>query len=286
MNILVTGANGQLGSEIRALTERISEHNFVFVSSAECDIRNQNAIEECVTKYEIKGIINCAAYTAVDLAEDEPDQAFAINSSAVGNLVAIAEKFQLRLIHISTDYVFDGNFSDPIQVDEKKNPLGVYGKSKSDGEDKILASSSDSIVIRTSWVYSSFGKNFVKTMLRLMSERHEISVVGDQVGSPTYAKDLAQACIDIITRQDKISANSRIYHFSNSGIVSWYDFALAIAEIASKSVRVHKIRTEDYPTKAIRPAYSALDTASISSDFGIRVRDWKSALEECINKLV
>lgn len=286
MNILVTGANGQLGSEIRTLAEHIREHNFVFVSSAECDIRNQNAIEECVTKYEIKGIINCAAYTAVDLAEDEPDQAFAINSSAVGNLVAIAEKFQLRLIHISTDYVFDGNFSDPIQVDEKKNPLGVYGKSKSDGEDKILASSSDSIVIRTSWVYSSFGKNFVKTMLRLMSERHEISVVGDQVGSPTYAKDLAQACIDIITNQEKISANSRIYHFSNSGIVSWYDFALAIAEIASKSVSVHKIRTEDYPTKAIRPAYSALDTASISSDFGIRVRDWKSALEECINKLV
>lgn len=285
MNILVTGANGQLGSEIRGLAEHIREHNFVFVSSAECDICNQIEIEKHVTKNEINGIINCAAYTAVDLAEDEPDQAFAINSRAVGNLVAIVEKFQLRLIHISTDYVFDGNFSSPIQVDEKKNPLGVYGKSKSDGEEKIIASTSDSIVIRTSWVYSNFGKNFVKTMLRLMSERDEISVVGDQVGSPTYAKDLAQACIEIITQQDKISAKSRIYHFSNSGIISWYEFAMGIAEVASKSVRVRKIRTEDYPTKAIRPAYSALNTEIISRDFGIQVRDWKSALNDCLGTI-
>lgn len=285
MNILVTGAKGQLGREIQVLTELYSEHHFVFVSSAECDIRDLSAIENQIEINSIDAIINCAAYTAVDLAEDNPKEAFDVNALAVKNLATLAEKHDLRLIHISTDYVFDGKFTSPIHEDEKKNPLGVYGKSKAEGEDFILNSTSDSIIIRTSWVYSAFGKNFVKTMLRLMTERDEISVVGDQLGSPTYAKDLAEACIQIISQKEPISSRSRIYHFSNSGIISWYEFAQAIAEISSFPVTIHMINTEDYPTRAVRPLYSALSTEGIQRDFGIQIRDWRLALEACLEEI-
>jgi len=285
MNILVTGAKGQLGSEIRALSELHSEHHFVFVSSEECDIRDSGAIKNQIEVNSIDAIINCAAYTAVDLAEDNPKEAFDVNALAVRNLATLAEKYDLRLVHISTDYVFDGKFTSPIHADEKKNPLGVYGNSKAEGEDYILDSTSDSIIIRTSWVYSAFGKNFVKTMLRLMTERDEISVVGDQLGSPTYANDLAHACIQIITQKKPISSRSRIYHFSNSGIISWYEFAQAIAEISSSPVTIHKVKTEDYPTRAVRPSYSALSTDGIQRDFGIQIRDWRSALDTCLERI-
>ncbi len=286
MNILVTGSYGQLGSEIRDLAPDYELHQFVFVDSKECDITQKAEIEKWISVNEINGIINCAAYTAVDLAEDEAAKAKAINTEGVRNLVEVAEEHALRLIHISTDYVFDGTARLPIEVDAKINPIGVYGKTKAEGEKYIFQTPADAIVIRTSWVYSSFGKNFVKTILRLIDERPEIGVVSDQFGSPTYARDLASVCIRIMTQPDPVSSKGRTYHYCNEGVISWHQFAEEIVKLSGKeNYPVNAITTADFPTKAKRPVYSALSTTRIKDDFNISIRNWKEALKECLIKI-
>lgn len=286
MNILVTGSYGQLGSEIRELAPSYSNHQFVFVDSKECDITQKSEIEKWIEINEINGIINCAAYTAVDLAEDEASKAKAVNADAVRNLVEIAEEHELRLIHVSTDYVFDGTARLPIEVDATINPIGVYGKTKAEGEKYVLQSLGDAIVIRTSWVFSSYGKNFVKTILRLINEKPEIGVVADQFGSPTYAHDLASACIKIMTQSEPIRSKGSIYHYCNEGAINWYQFAKEIATLSGKKdYPINAITTDDFPTKAKRPVYSVLSTDRIKADFGLTIRNWKEALKECISKI-
>ncbi|TNE75359.1 MAG: dTDP-4-dehydrorhamnose reductase [Bacteroidetes bacterium] len=286
MNILVTGSYGQLGSEIRDLADKFIEHQFVFVDSKECDITNKELIKEWVSTNEIDAIINCAAYTAVDLAEDEPKKARLVNVDGVRNLVEVSEEFDLKLIHISTDYVFDGSARIPISEEAMVNPIGVYGKTKAEGEKFVIMTPADAIVIRTSWVYSSYGKNFVKTILRLMEEKPELNIVSDQFGSPTYARDLAHACVKIILKGSRISEKGRVYHYCNEGVINWYQFAKAIAELSGNvDFPIHAITTDQFPTKAKRPVYSALSNEKIRTDFDISIRDWKEALTECLKRI-
>ncbi|MRT94276.1 dTDP-4-dehydrorhamnose reductase [Ancylomarina sp. 16SWW S1-10-2] len=285
MKILVTGANGQLGSEIKGLAELYSNLEFVFAGRSELDICNKANVFEFVSKNQIDGIINCAAYTAVDKAETHYKAAELVNATAVGNLVSVAEEQNLKLIHISTDCVFDGNGHIPYVEDFEVSPIGVYGKTKRFGEEYVLNSESESIIIRTSWLYSIFGHNFMKTMLLLGNQRDEIGVVFDQVGTPTYARDLAQTCLGILSRKEKINGKGKLYHYSNEGAVSWYDFSKAIMEMGKVDCRVNPIETKDYPTLARRPAYSVMDKSKIKDDFGIEIPYWRDSLKECILRL-
>lgn len=283
MNILVTGKNGQLGSELQDLAVA-SEHNFIFADSSECNIHDLESIEANVTVNNIDAIINCAAYTAVDNAEDDEMGALQTNLFGVSNIDKVAVKHNLSYIHISTDYVFDGTKTSPYEPADPTSPIGIYGTSKYLGEQVIVNSKAQAIVIRTSWLYSSHGNNFVKTMLRLGKEKESLNVVGDQIGSPTYAHDLAQACIKIIHRGEFGSAQ-RIYHYANSGSISWFDFASKIMEEKNLNCKVSSITTEEYPTKAKRPAYSVLSTNDIERDFAVAVPEWKQSLTDCLNKL-
>lgn len=286
MNILVTGAYGQLGSELRELALDVKDHGFIFVDSKECDITDKEVIKTWILQNQVNAIINCAAYTAVDLAEDHEKKARAINVQGVRNLVELAEENDLRLIHISTDYVFDGTYRLPISEEAVVNPIGVYGRTKAEGEKFVIQSPADAIVIRTSWVFSSYGKNFLKTILRLLSEKNEISVVADQFGSPTYAHDLANLCFRIITQKDPIASKGKVYHYCNEGITNWHQFATEIAQLSGKTeVTINAITTDQFPTKAKRPAYSVLCTEKIRNDFNITIRNWKEALNDCIKKL-
>lgn len=286
MKILVTGANGQLGSEINGLADLYSNLDFVFSDLPDLDICNQEMLAQFVSKHQIDGIINCAAYTAVDKAEEDFKTAQLVNATAVGNLVSVAEEKNLKLIHISTDYVFDGTAHFPYLENCEVSPIGVYGKTKREGEEYVLNSDSESIVIRTSWLYSSFGNNFVKTMLRLGQERDELGVIFDQVGTPTYAKDLARTCLEVFSKEEKIDQKGKVYHFSNEGVASWYDFSKAIMEIGQVDCKVNPIETKDYPTPAQRPHYSVLNKSKIKSDFGIEIPYWRDSLKECIEKLM
>lgn len=282
MNILITGANGQLGSEFNAIQSEYY-YNFIFSSSSDCDITDINSIESKVIDYSIDVIINCAAYTAVDNAEKESERAFNVNDNGVNNLVKCCEKHQITLIHISTDYVFDGESNIPYGVNDKINPTGVYGASKSKGEKHIIFSNSNSVIIRTSWVFSSFGNNFVKTMIRLGNERRELNVVSDQTGCPTYARDLARACLVMLNSKVRIDSKGKIYHYSNSGITNWATFAREIMSYGQIDCKIHDISTSEYPTIAKRPKYSVLDCSKIQQDFGIEIRSWHDALHECID---
>lgn len=285
--ILVTGANGQLGMELRDLASNQSSFSFVFLSREELPIENDEAIKSVFEKYRPQYLINCAAYTAVDKAESEKEQAFLINSAAVGILARNCKEFDTQLIHISTDYVFNGKANAPYHEDSPTDPVNMYGASKLDGENQALTNDPAVIIIRTSWVYSSYGKNFVKTMLRLMNEKKEISVVNDQFGSPTYAADLAEGIIGIIKKihADSSSGNyAGIYHYSNDGLISWYDLALAIKELSGSNCIVHPIPTSSYPTPAKRPLYSALDKTKVQDIFKIELKDWKQSLAACIKK--
>ncbi|BAX78623.1 dTDP-4-dehydrorhamnose reductase [Labilibaculum antarcticum] len=286
MRILICGANGQLGSEINELSASFSNLEFVFSDLPELDICNREMLARFVSENQIKGIINCAAYTAVDKAEEDSKTAELVNATAVGNLVAIAEAQNLKLIHISTDYVFDGTAHFPYSEDCEVSPIGVYGKTKRKGEEFVLTSSSESIVIRTSWLYSSFGNNFVKTMLRLGAERAELGVIFDQVGTPTYARDLANVCLEIFSKEDKMDQKGKVYHFSNEGVASWFDFSKAIMEMGNVDCIVNPIETKDYPTPAQRPHYSVLNKAKIKAVFGIEVPYWRDSLKICIEKLM
>lgn len=281
-NILVTGANGQLGSELRKTGFSALDEVF-YTDVAELDITDYAAVEKFVKDKEIDTIINCAAYTAVDKAEEEPQLAAKINTEAVANLARAAAKEGCLLIHISTDYVFDGTGTKPYSEKDKPCPVSVYGKTKLAGEEAILKSHCFHIIIRTAWLYSSFGNNFVKTILRLASERPEINVVSDQVGSPTYAGDLAAAIVAIMDNEERIE-HEGIYHYSNEGVCSWYDFAAEIVRLSGKECRVKPVTTAEYPTKTQRPAYSVLDKSKIKKTFGIEIPAWKDALAKMMNE--
>ncbi len=272
---LVVGANGQLGNELRLLLQDKAE----YVDRDELDITDGNAVAEYVTSDKYEAVINCAAYTAVDKAEDEPELAEKINVIGPKNLA----KTGVPLVHVSTDYVFDGQNCVPYKESDKTAPRSVYGVTKLAGEQAVIDNAATAVVIRTAWLYSEFGNNFVKTMQRLGAERESLNVVFDQVGTPTYAKDLAQAIVEILP-QLKIGTKE-IYHFSNEGVCSWYDFAVSIMQKSELSCKVFPIESSQYPTKAARPSYSVLNKGKIKSDFGIKIRHWEEALQECINNL-
>jgi dTDP-4-dehydrorhamnose reductase len=281
-HIIVTGANGQVGKELRDLACNTPDTDFTFLSKEDLPIENFELVRTFFSIRKPDVVINCAAYTAVDAAEQAKDLAYLINGEAVGILAAVCHELNARFIHISTDYVFDGTATTPYRETDFTSPVNTYGASKLDGEEQAFRVNPDAIVVRTSWVYSSYGKNFVKTMIRLMNERQEISVVDDQVGSPTYAADLAVALYTIA-----ISANAPggIYHYTNTGVISWYQFAVAIASLIETNCIVHPIPSSAYPTPAKRPAYSVLDTDRISQTFGIQTQPWQKSLEDCLKKI-
>lgn len=284
MRILVTGKNGQLGWELQQLADQYPSHSFLFTDSKEGDITDINRITNLVQENEVECIINCAAYTAVDKAEENIDAAYTVNHLGVQNLVDVSEKLNVKLVHISTDYVFDGSNSIPYHPSDPVSPLGVYGNSKRKGEESILKSSISAVIIRTSWVYSSHGNNFVKTMLRLGKDREELNVVADQKGAPTYARDLAAACLDATSKLHDITA-PEIHHYSNQGEISWFDFASEIMRSASLNCAVNPITTEEYPTPAARPKYSVLNTQSFEERFGTTMKPWQDSLSDCLSEL-
>jgi dTDP-4-dehydrorhamnose reductase len=278
-NILVTGASGQLGMEFRALEKSFPGYRFLFAGRDELSITDFASVKEYFSNHVLHFCINCAAYTAVDKAETEKDIAIAINAKAVGNLATICKEFGTVFFHFSTDYVFDGLAHKPYKVTDATNPVNFYGQTKLLGEQAALQNNPGSIIIRTSWVYSAFGKNFVKTMQRLMKEKESIGVVADQYGGPTYAADLAAAVMQIIAGGKFIPG---IFHFSNRGIISWFEFAVAIKELSQSNCLVNPITTNEYRTPAARPRYSALDSTKIGEQYEIKMRDWREALKECL----
>ena len=287
MKVLITGSNGQLGSEIRELAANYSKLDLVFKDLPGLDICNFNLLQSFITENNINAVINCAAYTAVDKAEEDAEIAERVNSMGVSNLVNALEKVNGKLIHISTDYVFDGDHFSPYKESDPVNPIGVYGETKRAGELAVINSDIDSIVIRTSWLYSSYGNNFVKTMLRLGNEKENLGVIFDQVGTPTYARDLAKTCLEILTGANsvKISKDGNLYHYSNEGVASWYDFAISIMELGGENCKVKPIQTKDYPTLAKRPQYSVLNKFKIKTDFKIEIPYWRDSLKDCLEKI-
>lgn len=284
MNVLITGANGQLGSEIREVSVSNKNYNFLFEDSKSLDITNYDLVEDYIIKNKISTVINCAAYTAVDKAESDAEKANEVNAIGIKNLTEALGKVKGRIIHISTDYVFNGENFTPYIESQKVNPIGVYGKTKRAGEEFVLNSEVEGVIIRTSWVYSSFGNNFVKTMLRLGEERDELGVIFDQIGSPTYARDLAKLCVDLL-QEDKLDFSSKVYHYSNEGVASWYDFAKAIMFFGKLDCKVNPIETKDYPTPAKRPSYSVLNKNNIKKDFKITIPYWRDSLRDCIKEI-
>ena len=281
-NILVTGANGQLGMEFRALEKKFPGCQFLFVGKSKLSIENVFSVKEYFNNHVIDFCINCAAYTAVDKAEAEKDVATAINVTAVGNLAAVCKEFNTVFFHFSTDYVFNGRATEPYKETDSTDPVNYYGQTKLQGELAALQNNKNAIIIRTSWVYSSFGKNFVKTMLRLMSEKDQIGVVADQFGCPTHAGDLAAAVMQIIEGEKIIPG---IYHYCNEGIISWYDFAMAIKEFSHIACRINAIETTAYPTPAARPHYSALNITKIKNTYSLQAMPWRKSLERCIAQM-
>ena len=281
--ILVTGANGQLGSEIKELAPNYPHFEFVFTDIADFPLDNEQEIKSNFNTIQPDIVINCAAYTAVDKAENDPIVADAINHLAVATLATLCHDSGTKLIHISTDYVFDGTSPVAYTETDQPNPKSVYGLTKLAGEIACSKNCPESIIIRTAWVYSEFGNNFVKTMLRLMTERDELNVVNDQIGSPTYAADLAQAIVTIL---DSNKWEPGIYHYSNEGAISWFDFAEAIKEIAHKTCVINGIPASNYPTPAERPAYSLLDKSKIQIVYGIEPIDHKVSLGIMMDRLV
>jgi dTDP-4-dehydrorhamnose reductase len=286
-NILVTGANGQLGSELKAISEHYDEYNFIFVTKEKLPIDNYEFVEAFFKNNAIDFCINCAAYTAVDKAESDAEKAFAVNASGASNLALACAFHKIQFVHVSTDYVFDGTATTPINETDATSPIGVYGESKLKGENLVLQIDPSAIIIRTSWVYSSFGNNFVKTMLRLMQEKESINVVADQMGKPTYARDLAVAIVEIIEQiNEKQITDNTIFNFSNNGnAISWFDFATAIKEKINSPCVVNPIPTSAYPTPAKRPAYSVLNTSKIEDTFSINIPNWESSLDNCLKIL-
>ena len=289
--ILVTGANGQLGMELQQLAPGNPGFDFVFTTREQLPLDDLNAINRFISEHKPQYCINCAAYTAVDKAESEKELAYRVNAEAPGEMAAACKKNNIQFIHVSTDYVFNGNGTAPYKEDEQTDPVNLYGASKLEGEKLVMKNDPNAIIIRTAWVYSEFGKNFVKTMLRLMADKEQISVVSDQYGTPTYAADLAEAIMKIIstfenpTSHSPLTTHNGIYHFSNEGQITWYDFAVAIKDIIGSSCKVNPITTPQYPTPAKRPAYSVLDKTRIRDTFNIPIKDWKASLTVCLDKI-
>ena len=286
-NILVTGSRGQLGSELQYIVEKqlvdTTDMNFFFMDKASLDVTNHKLVRKFAVSNDINIIINCAAYTAVDKAEENLELADELNREAVKQLAKIAQDYDMGLIHISTDYVYDGTSYRPYTEDDPSNPQGIYSKTKLAGEHEIKQiNPRNTIIIRTSWVYSSFGNNFVKTMLKLCKERDELDLISDQVGTPTYARDLAKAILHIIKYPKKQLNNIEIYHFSNEGGCSWYDFAKTIFELSNIECKVNPIDTEEYPTPAKRPYYSLLSKSKIKNDYNMTIPYWRDSLKECL----
>ncbi|WP_164469164.1 dTDP-4-dehydrorhamnose reductase [Aliarcobacter cryaerophilus] len=282
-NILVTGSMGQLGSEIKELASKYS-YNFFFTDRNNIDITNKDNIKEYCQTNSINVIINCAAYTAVDKAESDIENADLVNRKAVKKLSIVAKELNIKLIHISTDYVFDGKNFKPYVEEYQTNPQSVYGKTKLDGENEMInINPLHSIIIRTSWVYSYYGNNFVKTMLRLGKEKEELGVIFDQVGTPTYAKDLAIAILDIIPQIE--NSKVEIYNYSNEGVLSWYDFAKEIMKMAKLNCKINPIETYQYQTPAKRPHFSLLNKSKIKSKFNLEIPYWKDGLDDCLKRL-
>jgi|TARA_B110000259_G_scaffold62308_1_gene73759 dTDP-4-dehydrorhamnose reductase len=283
-NILITGGKGQLGSELRDLAPNYQDYNFLFTDVKDLNITNHNAVATFIESNNINVIINCAAYTAVDKAESEPELADAINHLAVANFAQIAKDKNIKLIHISTDYVFDGANHKPYVETDTPNPQSVYGQTKLDGEVAMQQiKPANSIIIRTSWVYSKFGNNFVNTMLRLSETRDEISVVADQIGSPTNAADLAKVILTVLPQIKNETVE--LFHYSNEGFCSWYDLANAIFEIEELSIKTKPIESSQYPTPAKRPFYSVLNKSLTKATYGIEIPYWKDSLNKVILKL-
>ncbi len=286
INILVTGANGQLGSEINKISGRFPEMTFCFTDLAELDITNAAKVAQLMNTFKPDYLINCAAYTAVDKAETDLETATLLNATAVGILAEQSAKIACKMIHISTDYVFDGNGPRPYGEDHPVDPQSAYGRTKLEGEVLCRKFNPDSLIIRTSWLYSAFGNNFVKTMIRLGNERAELGVIADQIGSPTNAADLASAILTIISsaQQGKKPFIPGIYHYSNEGVASWYDFTKAIFEIAEINCLVKPIATEDYPSPVKRPAYSVMNKSKIKLIFELQIPHWRDSLTEYFQK--
>ncbi|TQV64333.1 MAG: dTDP-4-dehydrorhamnose reductase [Sulfurovum sp.] len=283
LNILVTGANGQLGSEVRELSVNYP-YSFFFTDKDELDITDFNALKSFVDEKCINAIINCAAYTAVDKAQREKESANVINHLATKYLAQIAKEKEIKLVHISTDYVFDGKNYRPYLESDSVNPQSVYGQTKLDGEKVMMdINPKNSLIIRTSWVYSSYGTNFVKTMIRLGKEKESLGVIYDQVGTPTYAQDLARAILEILPQIN--NEEVQIYNYSNEGVLSWYDFAKEIMKMAKLLCKINPIETKEYPTPASRPHYSLLNKSKIKKAFNLEIPYWKESLRVCLEKM-
>ncbi len=285
LNILVTGCNGQLGKEICKLSPVYSDYHYFFTDIDELDITNYETLENFFSHTKIDCIINCAAYTAVDRAETDIKAASLLNTLAVKYLSIFSEKYNSLLIHISTDYVFDGKNYKPYIENDKTNPISVYGKTKRESENQIISCAKKAVIIRTSWLYSSYGSNFVKSIIKYAKEREKLNIVFDQIGTPTYARDLAKTIFDIITQINHKKNTVEIYHYSNQGVISWYDFAKAIIEISNINCIVNPIETKDYPTPAPRPYYSVLNKNKIKKYYNINIPYWKDSLKKCIKKI-
>ncbi len=285
MNVLVTGANGQLGNEMRLVAQN-SADNYIFTDVAELDITNAEAVSKCVEENQIKAIVNCAAYTNVDKAEDDREFAELLNATAVRNLAEAMKRNDGVLVHVSTDYVFGGAQNNtPCTEEQKANPTGVYGETKLHGEQAIVETGCHHVIIRTAWLYSEFGKNFVKTMLELTATKPQLKVVFDQTGTPTYAYDLALAIFDIVEHR-KYEGNDGIYHYSNEGVCSWFDFTKMIAEYAGNTAcDIQPCHSNEFPSKVVRPSYSVLDKSKIKATFALSVPYWTESLKKCIENL-
>lgn len=284
LNILITGANGQLGSALRRLGD-VSPHNYIPTDVTELDIADAGAVLRTVKENRIDVIVNCAAYTNVEKAEEEQTRADLLNHRAAGNLAAAAQETGATLFHVSTDYVFDGTGHTPYTEDMPASPLGAYGRTKLAGERAVMASGCRYLIFRTAWLYSEYGNNFLKTMLRLTAERERLNVVFDQVGTPTYAGDLALAIFSII-ESGRYAGNEGVYHFSNEGVCSWYDFAAEIAAAAGhEACHIIACRTSEFPTKATRPAYSVLDKTKIKTTFDMEIPHWRESMLYCLKQL-
>ncbi len=284
MKILITGSNGQLGSEIKALADRYPLYEFLYTDVNELNITDEASVNHFFTLHSPDVIINCAAYTAVDKAETDEETAFLVNAVATGNLARASSECGSFMVHISTDYVYDGRNYSPYSETHQINPQSVYAKSKAAGEAAVQQAGGKAIIIRTSWLYSAFGNNFIKTMIKYGKERDSLNVVFDQVGTPTYAYDLAKAILDTLPlamTADLIE----VYHYSNEGVASWYDFAKAIHQFANITCRVNPIPTEDYPLPAERPFYSVLDKSKIKKKLAIEIPYWRDSVKHCIDRL-
>ncbi|MCO5285175.1 MAG: dTDP-4-dehydrorhamnose reductase [Chitinophagaceae bacterium] len=283
--ILVTGANGQLGNELRELSAVYPEYKFYFAGRNVLDISEKNLVLNFFEEHKFDYCINCAAYTAVDKAESERELSFLANATGPAILAEVSGITGTKLIHISTDYVYNGTDHHPLKEDSATGPVNVYGQSKLEGERLVRTENEKSLVIRTSWVYSSYGKNFVKTMMRLLSEREELNVVADQQGCPTYAADLADVIMAFIDADVGGSKLSGIYNYANNGVTTWYDFAVLIGEMIGARCRINPVKSEAYPTPAVRPLYSVLDTSKIRAALDIEIPFWKDSVVRCVERL-